>query len=299
MPLRTLKISSLVRDPSIQPRTELDKDSVQQYADAMERGEVFPPITVFKIDGKNVVAAGWHRIAAAEACNAASIRAEVHDGMTLRDAKLFAISDNAKHGVRLSNADKRRVVLTLLEDDEWATKSNREIAAQCGVSHEHVRRIKEEREPKNEEPKPEPQSSEPEQSTGGEGDGWGDDNQGGGSEPEKTKQESGPLVDKAGNVVPPNLIGAFTEGREFFSAAVSNLSQTRDALVEAAKNGQFGKFLREQDISVELNNVIESLRFATPHGVCPECAGKGCDPCRQQGWMPKALYTAAIDRASR
>ena len=34
-----------------------------------------------------------------------------------------------------TNADKRRAVETLLNDAEWATWSDREIARQCGVHH--------------------------------------------------------------------------------------------------------------------------------------------------------------------
>jgi hypothetical protein len=297
MAVRALKIAKLVRDPSIQPRTDLDKESIQQYADAMEAGAVFPPIAVFKIDKKFIVVAGWHRIAAAELRGLAEIRAEIIEDKTLRDAKLFAIGDNSKHGVRLSNADKRRAVESLLQDDEWASKSNREIAAYCGVSHEHVRRIKEERErpddtaPEEAEPKPATEST---GETGESGDSWGDEETKPEGESKPTTIEE-PMRDKVGNFVPPALIPAFTEGSDFFKAAIHNLTATRDSLAEAAKVGQFGKFLREQDVTIPINNVIESLKFARPHAVCPECEGRGCDPCRQQGWMPKALYDAAVE----
>jgi hypothetical protein len=33
------------------------------------------------------------------------------------------------------NEDKRHAVLTLLEDDEWRTWSDYEIACRCGVGH--------------------------------------------------------------------------------------------------------------------------------------------------------------------
>ena len=53
---------------------------------------------------------------------------------TRRDAILHASGANADHGLRRSNADKRKAVLTLLEDDEWSQWSDREIAKRCGVS---------------------------------------------------------------------------------------------------------------------------------------------------------------------
>jgi hypothetical protein len=44
----------------------------------------------------------------------------------------------AAHGLRRTNEDKRRAVLTLLRDEEWSKKSQRWIAERCGVSHQFV-----------------------------------------------------------------------------------------------------------------------------------------------------------------
>ena len=41
-------------------------------------------------------------------------------------------------------SDKRRSVLTLLEDEEWGKWSNREIAKKCGVSPDLVDRLRRE-----------------------------------------------------------------------------------------------------------------------------------------------------------
>lgn len=42
------------------------------------------------------------------------------------------------HGLRRTNADKRRAVMTLLRDEEWGGWSDREIARRCGVGHQMV-----------------------------------------------------------------------------------------------------------------------------------------------------------------
>lgn len=47
------------------------------------------------------------------------VPAEVRTG-TLRDAVLYSVGANAAHGLRRSNAGKRRAVETLLADAEWA-----------------------------------------------------------------------------------------------------------------------------------------------------------------------------------
>lgn len=49
---------------------------------------------------------------------------------------------NADHGLRRSNADKRRAVTILLRDEEWSGWSNVQIAKQCAVSEHLVRDIR-------------------------------------------------------------------------------------------------------------------------------------------------------------
>lgn len=51
---------------------------------------------------------------------------------------LGRVGANASHGLRRTNDDKRRAVLTLLNDLEWAKWSDREIARACGVTHPFV-----------------------------------------------------------------------------------------------------------------------------------------------------------------
>lgn len=55
----------------------------------------------------------------------------------------YSVGANATHGLRRTNADKRRAVETLLRDEEWGAKSDRWIAEKCGVGNQlvgHIRR---------------------------------------------------------------------------------------------------------------------------------------------------------------
>jgi hypothetical protein len=54
------------------------------------------------------------------------------------------VGANANHGLKRTNADKRRAVKMLLDDEEWSQNSNVWIADKCGVDETLVRRIKEE-----------------------------------------------------------------------------------------------------------------------------------------------------------
>ena len=136
-------VDSLRLDSSIQPRMKIDPAIVREYAAAMSEGTQFPPVIVFH-DGDNYwVADGFHRIMAAKEAGLTHIDAEVRVG-TPRDAVLYAVGTNSAHGIRRSNADKRRAVEMLLSDEEWRQLSNIEIARRCVVSHTFVNSVREE-----------------------------------------------------------------------------------------------------------------------------------------------------------
>jgi hypothetical protein len=62
----------------------------------------------------------------------------------LRDAILHSAGANSDHGVRRTNADKRRAVMLLLKDPEWSQWSDREIARRCAVATDTVSRYRKE-----------------------------------------------------------------------------------------------------------------------------------------------------------
>src|SRR5262249_9474907 len=89
---------------------------------------------------------GFHRVEAARHANLTEIDADVREG-TQRDALLFAVGANATHGLRRTNADKRRAVCLLLRDSEWGQWSDGEIARRCGVSDKFVGKVRHELSP--------------------------------------------------------------------------------------------------------------------------------------------------------
>jgi hypothetical protein len=128
-------------DGGTQPRSEIDYGIVNEYADAMTEGAKFPAIVVFN-DGANYwLADGFHRYHASKKLGFYEIECEVKSG-TKRDAVLYSVGANSSHGLRRSNADKRKAVLTLLQDEEWSKWSDREIADRCGVSNKFVSNLR-------------------------------------------------------------------------------------------------------------------------------------------------------------
>ena len=136
-----LQISALRTDGGTQSRASIDDAVVDEYAELYKAGAAFPDVVVF-YDGESYwVADGFHRIAAARAVGHEDIRVDVKQG-SVRDARLFSAGANAAHGLKRTNADKRRAVTMVLSDDEWRAKSDRWIAEQCGVDHKFVGKVR-------------------------------------------------------------------------------------------------------------------------------------------------------------
>jgi hypothetical protein len=130
-------------DGGTQSRVKIDENVVAQYADEMLNGDLFPPVVLFHDGVDYWLADGFHRYFANKRINSPGIKADVKEG-SVRDAILHGIEANNKHGLRPSNEDKRKGVITMLKDIEWQDLSNREIAAICGVSHTLVNAIRKE-----------------------------------------------------------------------------------------------------------------------------------------------------------
>ena len=141
METQKLQISDVRLDPSTQVRLKTDNEVVTDYAEAMERGDQFPPVVVF-FDGEVYwLADGFHRVYAAMSIELTEIEADIRHG-SKRDALECALGENDKHGLRRTNADKRNAVRVMLEDEEWSKLSNYQIAAKCNVHEKLVRRMR-------------------------------------------------------------------------------------------------------------------------------------------------------------
>lgn len=141
--MSTINIADIRVNGGTQSRASIDRGVVSDYAEAVRDGATFPAITVF-FDGSSYwLADGFHRYEAYSAAQVYDVPADIRQG-TQRDAILFSVGANASHGLRRTNDDKRRAVLTLLNDPEWSAWSAREIARACGVSHDYAARMKRE-----------------------------------------------------------------------------------------------------------------------------------------------------------
>ena len=138
-----LELSRIVIDGGTQPRVAIDDAVVADYAEALREGTAFPPVVVFHDGAKYWLADGFHRYHAHRHAGREEIEAEVREG-TLREAVLYAVGANGEHGLRRSNGDKRRAVVTMLtndlvaKDDEGNPWTDNQIAVLCRVDHKTV-----------------------------------------------------------------------------------------------------------------------------------------------------------------
>jgi hypothetical protein len=138
-----IDISKIRLDGGTQARAEIDETVVNEYASAMLENADFPPIVVVHDGIYFWIVDGFHRFFAHKKNGAKEIEADVNAG-TKRDAILLSLSANAKHGLRRSNADKRKAVMTMLDDDEWRIESDNSIARFCAVTQPFVSKLRKE-----------------------------------------------------------------------------------------------------------------------------------------------------------
>lgn len=133
----SLDLDAIRIDGGTQSRVELNHETVEEYSEAMSEGAVFPPVVVFFDGAAHWLADGFHRYFGASHAGIEQIDADVRTGTQL-DAQLFSFGVNADHGLRRSNADKRKAVQGALKHPVSCKWSDRQIAKHCGVHHDTV-----------------------------------------------------------------------------------------------------------------------------------------------------------------
>jgi predicted RNase H-like nuclease (RuvC/YqgF family) len=120
---------------------ELNQEVVNEYAEHMAEGDVFPAVIVFQ-DGANYwLADGFHRYFATKKNKGKTIKADVQVG-THEEAILFSFTANSNRGLRMTSADKRNIVIRMLTNKTWGGWTDAAIARHVGVTGMTVGRIR-------------------------------------------------------------------------------------------------------------------------------------------------------------
>lgn len=143
MKSKSVKINEIVIDGGTQQREKIDLAIVSEYAESMRCGAKFPPVVLFFDGAQYWLADGFQRYHASREAEFLDMLCDVHEG-TNRDAVWYSAGANTAHGLRLSNMDKRKAVLVLLNDAEWSKLADAEIARHCKVTHPFVGKLRKE-----------------------------------------------------------------------------------------------------------------------------------------------------------
>lgn len=296
----------------------MDQEHVNDLRAAWEAKADIPALLVFKIGERYRLADGYHRLAGAKLANRSSVPCEVRQG-TVRDAWLAAIQANRDHlGLRRTNADKRRVVMQALGDDELVKWSDHRIAEYVGVGNSFVGNIRKELSTVDSSPaaktKDEPKIGK---------DGKARKAPQNGKKTKTTGVDFGirskpveePQPEPIPEVVPidpndfnpANIEAHNASFAANFAAKVKahNLDIERFArsIMEAFADPPASVWLDESRLGIALDQIksaCATIRQAKAHDKpCPKCDGKGshtgkpCKWCKGVGYMPERSYEMA------
>lgn len=133
---QTVKFKEIVIDRNLNPRLELDEETIEHYIDVFDQ---LPPVILYETERGKLLTDGFHRHQAAKALGKKEMVAELRQG-TYREAMEFAALANLQHGKPLTTKERSRVAETmLLLHSDWA---DREIGRRCGTSQPTVGNIR-------------------------------------------------------------------------------------------------------------------------------------------------------------
>lgn len=135
MKATAVPVDQIIFDESAQSRAATDMNVVDDYAQLWKQKVKFPPVELWFDGEAYYIGDGIHRTMGAKRAGRTTILAHVHEG-TKEDALRAACAANQSHGLRRTNADKRRCVSIMLRlDAEW---SDSRVAAHVGVTDKLV-----------------------------------------------------------------------------------------------------------------------------------------------------------------
>jgi len=302
--LQTIALDALALDSRLQARVGgVNERVAREYADALQNGDIFPPVTAFD-DGERLwLASGYHRVQARRLLGILDIDAIVRKGV-FKEALLFALLDNARHGLPRTDEDKRHAVEVLLADPEWCEWSTNSMAQKLNLSWGFVDRVRAElnaksapiiKFQKNNVVKTmavgrrglaatalyrlEPQSPLPSESGSIKDEA---------AEPTAIAPAKPPAPprqvrrDASGFRIPESLARVFGDSLHFEAPA-----QIDRLMAEFAAASRWSKWLRLRELLDALADARLCIVEAQPHLVHRECKGRGCPECRRSGYLSR------------
>ena len=112
----------------------VNSEVVDQYVQAMEEGEEFPPLALFWVNGDFLLVDGFHRYSAYQKAGVETVKAEVHEGTYTEALDYARFEANRKNGQRLTRADLWALLESVLTDPRHRDKSDQLLGRLCYCS---------------------------------------------------------------------------------------------------------------------------------------------------------------------
>lgn len=316
MPIKKLKLETLVIDAGTDVRSEISEDTVTEYGLAAKQKAKLPPLVVFDTPQGLLLADGFHRYFGFEKHGIKEYECDVRKG-TREDAIKYALGCNTTHGLRRTNADKRNSCVIAL--NEFPNLSNRAIAEICAVHHDLVADARSQIEEKTEREKLQEaesqvaesansnsaspsQSAPPPRREGKDGKNYTVPPRKPAAAPTRPEKPIETL-DATGIPVPEEIVpfwdSTFSEAQRLLTLA----SEMRVRIKRAQETNE--PAFREcdhTDILAHLDQVYADLKRAKPYAVCPSCNGittKNCKTCKGRGFVSEHFWNTCIPEETK
>ena len=280
-------------DGDTQSRLAINEDVVDDYAEliANSNGEwPFPPLDVFHDGTDYYVADGFHRFLAAQRSKRGSFPCRVHKG-TAKDARIFGMTANDQHGLRMSRADKRACIGWLL--DNGGKMTQKEIAEAAGVSTRLVQTVVADRKYDSLAGKASPPKRDGKAQFAPSTPSRGDSVAVSGDDPTPFDAPETPKQPEEGEEAPEPTVeesmAASNKALESLARQITGLHKTAEGLEEPHLAERLDTLLGQ------LKAAAGTVRASKGYATCSYCdgVGGGCNPCRESGWLTKTASESA------
>lgn len=129
-------LENIILDSRLQMRATMDMNAIDEYAEITMQ---LDPGRIVRSGEQMWLTDGWHTYHAHKKAGLKEMKCFVREGNFFA-ALIEAAAANSTHGMKRSDADKRRAVATILA--QMPSKSDREVAQICRVSPTFVGKVK-------------------------------------------------------------------------------------------------------------------------------------------------------------
>jgi hypothetical protein len=139
--MKIVKLDEIRIDGGTQGRVVIDQSTVYKYKEDMEEGDKFPPLATVYDGTTHWLLDGFHRYHAYRLLGQRDVEVLWKPG-TQQEAQVLSFSQNARHGLPRTNADKRKVVEEAIAHVALKDATDAEIARVCAVSKPFVASVR-------------------------------------------------------------------------------------------------------------------------------------------------------------